>query len=290
MKATKVNHSKVKSSGLLFELLVRQITADTLSNREKSPALSILRKYFAPSTELGKELQLYRAFQGNRRISEAKALMFIDIVCNQRKRLDERKLAREKYNLIRDIKNTYPLKEFLGSRIPDYTLNASIYKVFAAELADGDIENVKDVANAKFTLVEYLTTKPKSQKVETSSLIDEFKNQSQDMRNLILTLETKKFNEKYSNLDNKQKSLLREFIHSADSSVAFYDYVKTEIPTIKKQLLVRSKKIRDKVQAIKLQEVAAQLDKIGAQRKVIKDNEVSALLYVYEILRELKDE
>lgn len=293
MTAKKVNHSKVKSSGLLFELLVRQITADTLSNRQKSPALSILQKYFNAGTELGRELQLYRAFSGIRRLSETKALNFIDMVIAQRKKLDERKLAREKYNLIREIKEAYPLKEFLGSRIPNYTLNASIYKLFASELAGGEVANVRDVAEAKFTLLEHLTAKPSKRtaavKTEQTVLLEEFKKQPEDMRLIAYKRLIERFNEKYQNLDKRQKELLREYINSTDNSSTLYAYVKQQLPIMKKELLQKTKRVHDKVQQIKLNEVATQLDTIGSQRKVIRDNEISAILNVYEILRELEE-
>ena len=40
-----VKHSKYKNTGILFELLVRQITADTLDGKD-SPARKILKNYF----------------------------------------------------------------------------------------------------------------------------------------------------------------------------------------------------------------------------------------------------
>ena len=50
----RIKHSKYKNTGILFELLVRQITADTLREGE-SPAVDLLKNYFFKS-ELGKEL------------------------------------------------------------------------------------------------------------------------------------------------------------------------------------------------------------------------------------------
>ncbi len=52
-----IKHSKYKNTGILFELLVRQITADTLSGKD-SKATNILKKYFV-KTELGREYKLY---------------------------------------------------------------------------------------------------------------------------------------------------------------------------------------------------------------------------------------
>ena len=40
----KVKHSKYKNTGILFELLTRQITSDTVSGRD-TRALSILKKH-----------------------------------------------------------------------------------------------------------------------------------------------------------------------------------------------------------------------------------------------------
>ena len=55
----RIKHSKYKNTGILFELLIRQITADTLEGKE-SPIKEILKKYFV-KTELGKEYKLYES-------------------------------------------------------------------------------------------------------------------------------------------------------------------------------------------------------------------------------------
>ena len=62
MNSKTVGHSKFKNTGVLFELLVRRMAADSMENRIPSPATKILKEFFKPSTELGKEILLYRAF------------------------------------------------------------------------------------------------------------------------------------------------------------------------------------------------------------------------------------
>lgn len=288
MKAKKITHSKVKSTGLLFELLVRQITADTLSKKDKSPALDIMQKYFNTSTELGKELQLYRALAEPKKLTETKAIHFIDLVVQQRKKLNERRLAREKYNLIKEIKYNYELKDFLGCKIPDYALNASIYKTFSAE--DTDIVNIKDVATARFTLIEHLTANPvskKHKKTENEILMEEYREQPEEMRMLTYKVLIDRFNEKYQNLNIKQKVLLREYINNTANTTTLYDYIKNEVPRLKKQIAEKSKTLQDRVTIIKLNEVVAQLDKIGAHKNVIRENEIAALLIGYQILKEI---
>ena len=53
----KIKHSKFKNTGLIYELLVKQIAADTLSKNE-SAAVGILKKYFGGNTVIAKELKL----------------------------------------------------------------------------------------------------------------------------------------------------------------------------------------------------------------------------------------
>jgi hypothetical protein len=54
-----LKHSKFKNTGVLFELLVRQVASDTLNNND-SKAIPLIKKYFAKSNELAKELNLYQ--------------------------------------------------------------------------------------------------------------------------------------------------------------------------------------------------------------------------------------
>ena len=58
--AQRVKHSKIKNTGILFELLSRQITVDLMGGGEKSKSVEILKEFFNEKTELGKENQLYQ--------------------------------------------------------------------------------------------------------------------------------------------------------------------------------------------------------------------------------------
>lgn len=293
MKARNITNSKYKNTGVLFELLVRQITADTLAGRDTSPAMTIMQRRFNANTEMGKELQLYRAFFGNRVLSESKAIHFIDLLCEQRQKLDEKKLAREKYELIKDIKQHYPLKEFLSSRDPNYTINASIYKTFASEVSRDikeSILNIRDVANARFTLVEHLAGKYKPKRNasgQTAEVIKEFVQQPEDLRLLTYKVLVEKFNTKYGNLDDSQKTLLREYINNVTTVGTLKSHIQKEIPRVKAEILKLAKKCDNKVTQIKLQEVATQLD---AMRSInaVEDNHVAGLMLAYEIIKELQ--
>lgn len=287
-----IGHKKWRNTGILFELLVRQVTADTLNGLNESAALNIMKKYFNASTELGKELQLYRAcFDAGYRLTEARAIHFIDLLVEQHKTLDSRKLTREKYELIKEIKVNYDLKDFLGSKIPNYTVHASIYKTFMSESVRDNsisINNFKEVAMARFTLVEHLIRGPqKKAALQENELLEEFRQQSEDLRLLAYKYVVDKFNEKYANLNDKQKDLLREYINNVSNTNSFAAYVRKEIPVLKTKMAKIAEKEKNKVSAIKLTEVAHQLDHIGAKRE-IKDNEVTALMIAWELVKEME--
>ena len=102
-----IKHSKVKNTGLIFELLVRQVASDTMSNKN-SVSLQILKKNFSKDSELSKELKLYRSLQEEIFNSDVKSLKFVEAVISARKQLNESLLKREKYN-IQTIENVHPL-------------------------------------------------------------------------------------------------------------------------------------------------------------------------------------
>ena len=288
-RSVNISHSKVKNTGVLFEILVRQITSDTLEGRPDSAALNMLKKYFNANRELGKELQLYQAVFNAPRLSESRALQYLDMVIKQRKKLDERKLAAEKYEFIKEVKNYYDLEEFLSCKIPSYKLHASIYKTFITEAKFGGntVLNIQDVASARFTLIEHLIgTGRKTVKKEETVLLEEFKNQTEDLRLLTYKIMIDRFNEKYENLNDKQKSLLREYINDVSGTNTLVNYIVTEVPTLCNSIQRKSSRLNDRVMQIKINEVISQLSNIGKNRG-IKDNEITALMIAYQIAKEL---
>jgi hypothetical protein len=290
MSSKKINNSKYKNTGILFELLVNQITSDTLSGKPVSEALNILQNHFRSSTELGKELQLYRAFFDTSRLSETKAIHFIDLILTQRKKLDDRKLATEKYEVIKEVKKHYDLDDFLSSRVPSYKINSSIYKTFASQDARKQelvTANISEVVQAKFTLVEHLVgDRSVIAQKKNDQLIEDFKNQTEELRLLSYKLAIEKFNEKYSGLNNKQKSLLKEYIENVTNINSLLKYVRQELPTMKTELIKKARTTKDKVLSIKLNEVVSQLNNI-AVRNVVNDNEITAMMIAYQILKEI---
>jgi hypothetical protein len=284
----KVKHSKFKNTGILFELLVRQITLEVLNGDTTEKAKHIVKEFFSSKTELNKEHRLYELLLREKYNSESRAEKFIDTINEAHNRINQSKLQREKYNLIKKINESFNMDDFLSSPITNYKVLASIYKIFEAKNM-GDYD-VKDIFNSKITLIENITSK-QSVIVEKSDdakkLVESYKKQDKDLRLLTYKILVESFNKKYSNLDESQKELLKQFINNITNTTKFKEYVEKEIPSIVKELKVLHKSINDKVTKIKLAETVSVLNKtkIG---KTVSDNHVSSLMISYELIKELK--
>ena len=90
-----------------------------------------------------------------------------------------------------------------------------------------------------------------------------------------------------TNLDEKQKSLLKEYINNMSNTTKFKDYLAVELPQIVKELKTIKSKISDKVTTIKLSETISVLEKMKIG-KTVTDNNVSSIMLSYELIKELK--
>jgi hypothetical protein len=284
----KIKHSKVKNTGVLFELLVRQITLEVLNGDKTENAKNIVKEFFAAGTELNKELRLYDLLLKEKYNSESKAEMFVDTVSQAHSKLNEGKLIKEKYNLIKKINEKFELEQFLSSPITNYKVLASIYKVF--ESKNSENYDIKDIFNSKVTLIENIISRPplvKTNKTEDYKLIETYKQQDKDLRLLTYKILVETFNKKYTNLDEKQKGLLKEYINNMSNTSKFKDYLAVELPQIVKELKAIKSKISDKVTTIKLSETISVLEKMKIG-KTVTDNNVSSIMLSYELIKELK--
>lgn len=281
-------HSKFKNTGILFELLTKQVTADIISGKSASIAKDLLYKYFKETTELGREWQLYNAILTEKIKDETHAERFFSVILESRKKLNNKKLDLLKYNLIKEIKNSYPIEQMLKTPIRNYRVLASIFKVFEDATSTDYKFDVKEIYQAKNCIVEHIIDKPKSINSD-EDFINYYKSQSEDIRLLTYKLLCEKFNEKYSSvLDDEQKEVLREYICNVANTNKFDVFVKNKINSIKKSLLEEIEKIKDSdVIKIKIREVVNQLEKINPE-KIVKDNHVMVLMLSYELLKEVK--
>lgn len=273
---TTIKHSKFKNTGILFELLVRQITADTLSG-QKSKAVDLLKKYFS-KTELGKEYKLYEALNKPTNLTEGKATVLLDTLLETAKRLNKRALRNEKYNLIKELKQSYNLDEFFKTKLPNYKIQAAfctLLEIYNHE----DLINPSQIVQNKVTILEALTNKQLDKDKVKDDLLEQFKGYPKDLRILTYRMLLEKFNGKYETFSTQQKEILKEYVSAVDSTPKLKEYYNTKVAEYHKTVLANIKKTTDKVVVIKLNEVQKFLTPLDKGIKMSSDHIVNLLQY-----------
>jgi len=283
MSISNVKHNKIKNTAILYELLSRQITVDVLNDTKDSPAVKIFKEFFNKNTELGKEYELYRILTEKKYTKESHAIKLLEAVVTSRQRLSNRRLNNEKYNLIKTIKENYSVKDFFNTRLPNFKVFASIYKVFGVSENPNPIETT----DSTITLIEHITSKPKS-KEDKSKIMESLSEQDKDLRLLTYQLLVDKFNEKYKSLNESQKDLLKEYINNLSNTNSLNEFVNSEIVKIKSILKKYVVKVDDDITRIKLEEAINHIDTL-VPSKVVKDKNIISLMRYYELIKELKD-
>ena len=280
----RIKHSKFKNTGLLFELLVRTITSDTLNGKE-SPAINILKKYFV-NTELGKEYKLYETVFKKSIISEGKANIILNTVLETSRKLNRSALRREKYNIIKELKECYNLEELFKTKISNYKPLASLYTLFEI-FNSKDITDPSQIVDNRVSIMEYLTKSEMNKEDVKEDILEEFKSYDKDLRILTYRVLLEKFNDKYSNLNSSQKTVLKEFINNVDNTSNLKNFYNTKINEIKTTLNSEIKNVKDKATKIKLEEIKKFIVEIDKRKNINNENLVDLLQY-YSLLDELK--
>ena len=282
--AQRVKHSKIKNTGILFELLSRQITVDIMNGDEKSKSVEMLKKFFNESTELGKENQLYQVLLKENYNSSRKAEKLVDAVIKTREKLQNKKLRTEKYNLIKEIKENYTVEDFFRARIPNFKVYASIYKKFLSETTP-TFDPVDEV-DSTFSIIEHITRNKVKSKNTDSQVISEFKKEDKDLRLLSYQLMVDNFNGKYKSLNSMQRNLLKEYVNNISNTNSLREFINTEVVKIKQILNKILPRVTDNITKIKLTEAIKQTTNLS-KGKIVKDKQVVALMRYYELIKEL---
>jgi hypothetical protein len=277
----KLKHSKYKNTGILFEMLVRKLTSETLSSN-KSVTVDIIKKYFGRNTELSKELQLYNALLKEQFRSEAQGLDYIRTIKQTYGKLNQSILKRQKYNLVKEISEKFVFSDMAKIHIPNYKALASIYMLFEYEETDNprQLLECKNVILTNGIIVE-------KKKITKDPVIESFESQPKEIRLVAYKLLVDKFNSKYSTLNESQKRLLNKYITNVNDTAELKKYIQVIIPEIKSQLAVQAKLVSDKATKIKVQKLSEMLCTVE-NMKTIKESNILSLLRYFDLIEELK--
>ena len=276
----KPKHSKYKNTGILFELLTRQITSETISNNSPK-AVGILRKFFSNNSTLLKEYQIYHALLNKKFDKEANATVLLETLISAHDKLNKSVLRRERYNLVREIKDTYNIEDFFKAKINNYKVYASVYNLLENQTA-----NPLHIVDSKVIILEHITGKGLPNKPKKDMVMEEYEKFDKETRALTYKMLMEKFNEKYSRLSNSQRRLLKEYVYNISNSPKLKRFINEEINKVKAEIKELSKNT-DKVTQIKLNEVVGLIKPLCKKSSVHDDNVVNLLNY-YELVNELK--
>lgn len=280
----KVKHSKYKNTGILFELLVRQIASDTVSGRD-SAAIDIVKKYFSKS-ELVKEHKLYQALVDSKALTEGKAESLINATLEISSRLNRSALRKEKYNIIKAIRESYDLEEFFKSKINNYSQYAAAFNLIEAHNSLEFVEPSQVIEN-KVTLLEHITRKEVNKENVTDRVMEEYLSMDKGTRILVYRTLLERFNNKYNNMSNTQKSVLKEYINNISNTVKLREFVNNHFAAIRAELNKLNQTVTDKTVQIKLSEVVNILKPLEKNQNV-KDDNIIALLQFHQLISEIK--
>jgi hypothetical protein len=282
----KIKHSKYKNTGLIFELLVKQVAADTLSRKE-SPAIKVIKKFYTGNTALVKEFKLYDFVLKNKGVGSKKAETIVSTIVEISRKLDVNSLKKQKYELIKELKSHYDLEEFFSIKVESYKPLAALYCLLEAQNTPDLVDPTVFVDN-KTTLLEHLTQNKVSQGDVKNALIEEYSKYDKDLRLLTYKILLEKFNDQYKDLLPEQKNILKEFIVSANSSTRLRNIVNEEVTALKKTVSQLKERVSDQIVKIKLEEIYKSMSLVKNTQKV-DDNHLVSLMQYYELVNELKN-
>ena len=281
----KIKHSKFRNTGLIFELLIKQVASDTLDNKD-SAAISIIKKHFANKSTLAKEYKLYEFIVRNRNVSQSRAEAIVSTITEVSRKLDQKVLKKQKYDLISQIKESYDINEFFGIQVRDYKALAALYCLLEGQNTETLI-NPQMLVDNKTTILEHLTSQPQDENEVKDALVEEYSKYDKDLKLLTFKILLEKFNDKYKDLLPEQKRILKEFITSVNSGTRLRNIVNKELDTLSSIVAELAAKVDNQVVKIKLDEVSKAIKPVSNKER-INDNHLVKLMQYYELVNELK--
>jgi len=223
------NHNKKRNSILLYEFLISSISKSLVENDKKksSAALKILRRHFKKGTNLYREFRLLNSLVKTSVSSPQVASRILKEAKDAAIQINVEDLNREKSLLIRNINHTINDAGFYDQHISEYRMCATIQQLINEWRSDD--ADLSRVAEYEDQLVSWLLTPKKSVNEHTIS------EDSAGTSRLLMSVMTKKLNEKYSGLSDQQKSIIKSYALSTESKDS--THLRTKLEEVRTNLI-----------------------------------------------------
>lgn len=205
-------HSKRRDAGLMYEFLVRAVSQALVDGNKKrsTRALKILKKAFAPGTELHRELRLINSLMKTTVSNQLTAASIMQEAKRAAQSHDSNKLDREKSLLIREVNHGLNDPNFYDQPIADYRMFATLQTLINDwRSVEPDLQRLAEYEDK---LVEWLTS---SKEQHVDPMLSDLTRGEQ--RLLVRTM-VNKLNEKYGDkLNDSQRDVVRSLAQGGSS-------------------------------------------------------------------------
>jgi len=277
-----MSHNKKRNVGIIYELLVRAVSAYLIENDKHRAqlALNIISKHYNKNTELFKEFRLLNALVKSSIKDTSVAAAILTESKAATRRFDAQKLDKEKSSLIREINHTLVDVDFYHRRVPEYKAYATIQTLLNT-WREGDRSNLTDVVLMETKTVEWLTTEKEQNNIN--------ENVDKNVDSLVVKLMNEKFNSKYDDkLTHHQKDLIKEYVFSIQNdngitiktkSIKIQNDALKELQAIKQT--EKNRIILEKIDLVKKKIEALDLNEID-------DSKLAKLMTLTQLVNEIK--
>lgn len=219
-----LKHNKKRNVGLLYEFFARYIGKAILDSNDSDIVKSkvLLRKHFNKSTDIYKELRLFKALSEARVSSRDQAVHLINRVREAVKTQSQARLDMEKTSLIREVSETLNAERFFSENIQDYKRLATIQCLLNTWRDEALKESVSETVFLEERLIESMMVGSGANidgKHSTALMSSDtaMSMTTEDVDKLVVNIMTEKVNERYADLSREQKDLIRLYVFSQNS-------------------------------------------------------------------------
>jgi hypothetical protein len=207
-------HNKKRNIGIMYELMLRHISRSLIEGN--MPAVKkltkIIEKRLSKNTELYKEFRLVNALVNSNVNSTELAASILIEAKRAVQSFDNKKIEKEKSDLIRAINYTVTDKSFYYQNIPNYTTFALIDNVLN-EWKKGQKNNLRKLVESEKKVIDWMLTEKKVINID-----EEKKNLDMSKSDLLVQkIMVEKINDKYGSLLPEQKDIIKNYaMYSTD--------------------------------------------------------------------------
>ena len=278
-----MKHNKKRNVGIVYELLLQHISNKLIEGDKRSAkiATKLIEQNFKKGTELYKEFRLFNALSKSNITNTHTVASIINEAKIASKKLDQKKLEREKSKLLKDINYRINDKNFYYRSIPNYR-DLGLVQMALNEWRTTE-SDIKKLVDLEVRIGELL--------LKDKNIITEDKDYNVTHSDrLVLKILTEKFNKRYNDdLTRDQKKIIEHYVFLSDKNPSLLENFFTQK---KKEAIVILESFEDKSDnkylLSKVDNVKSKINELNSTN--INDTSVIKFLTLTKMINEISKE